>query len=558
MNFAFDTYARDSADSLLTRVKSSRDAKSPPLTKLGLASTHQGALDFSGIFAWDEVDCSLVEESQVSPSFPAHVDDADDAAFAGLPSISDAPKGLVGWGGRLPRQLLVWALGQALAEVAASVEKAGIPIDDDCDLLLLDEEGEPQPAASDAEIGALLRLLPESTRGPLVGLCFADNANVQAIVAFAKLDAPSEPTHPKVDLPQSPEDRQALCQELFNDGQYESLERVAMQLLHGGYLLGADVAQTIITLLGKAQLHLGQRQAALASFDDLRTRLYPKGQPRLQALADELADYPEVADLFKAPSLADEELSTAKRWWASLPDHGSGWQPLIRELVEFEGEPSEEQLAIAVALPKLKLKRRGREPWFTSLEPIRTLRGLRELWVAKKQGMQDWSALSSAVGLRFLHVAEPDFDLALLANLEKLERLTLRGQQYEDLGALPPLPHLYKLSVDAPLRNIEGIESYPRLRSVAVSGTEGALDLAPMAALRQLEHFECDGPASLAPLAACTALERLVVHHSTAPLQGLPVLADLPQLKKVSAGGVGKADIRAFTKKRPDVELDVE
>lgn len=189
--------------------------------------------------------------------------------------------------------------------------------------------------------------------------------------------------------------------------------------------------------------------------------------------------------------------------------------------------------------------------------------------------------LASLAALRFLNVTEnPITDLTGLGGLRKLEHIRARGTRVSGVVGLRGASALLELDVsETPLASLEGLEGCRNLRDLSFADTAvsslqplaatsalrevhfagtGASDLAPLAGHRHLREIDCANTrvTDLSPLAACKELRR-VDCYGLSGLQGLHALAELPQLRAIySRGSLPPAEVEAFRKTRPDVDVD--
>jgi len=155
---------------------------------------------------------------------------------------------------------------------------------------------------------------------------------------------------------------------------------------------------------------------------------------------------------------------------------------------------------------------------------------------------KDWSALRNLRELRTLTVEHAEgFDANLLVGMTELRDLTIHARKLINVGALAKLKRLQRvtLSYVGDFESLDFAASLPGLER---------LDLYDAGRERTAR------PISLRPLAGLKYLKS--IHAQGAPVAELPS-GGLPSLHyvDVTRTHVGKADLAAFLKARPDVEV---
>ncbi|MEU1370822.1 NACHT domain-containing protein [Streptomyces sp. NPDC005803] len=192
------------------------------------------------------------------------------------------------------------------------------------------------------------------------------------------------------------------------------------------------------------------------------------------------------------------------------------------------------------------------------LSEIAAMTGLRELGVSMCPWVEDLGPLVRP-GLEWLSLIElnPALDPGPIGDMPDLRHLTL-GHPFliESVGELPVCPKVTSLVLQRQTRyvSLEGLERWPELRELSLSGVTqlrqlsgmpqlhgleslglrelSPLDLrllAPLTGLRTLTLFQCDIPGGLAPLRDLAGLTSLVIESyagaaDLTPLSGLPGL----------------------------------
>lgn len=182
-----------------------------------------------------------------------------------------------------------------------------------------------------------------------------------------------------------------------------------------------------------------------------------------------------------------------------------------------------------------------------SLESVDGLRFLpRDLeqlaWDETKSRRLSLAAILRFPELRALTVAGRHRDLSAIAQLRKLESVTLSSTALEDLDLLKPLRHLVKLDLHlGAIADLSALGAHPQLKVLSLSRIRGLEDLSSleqlvglqalriidqprivtlprMDALRHLRLVELDGLRSLedfTPLASAPNLEELRIYKAT-------------------------------------------
>ncbi|MBK6696511.1 MAG: leucine-rich repeat domain-containing protein [Myxococcales bacterium] len=196
-------------------------------------------------------------------------------------------------------------------------------------------------------------------------------------------------------------------------------------------------------------------------------------------------------------------------------------------------------------------------------------------------GIESIAELATFAQLEFLDVSRnPVADLAPLAELARLRRIRAAGTRVEIMACLRRLTRLIELGLSGSrLASLDGVEGLVSLEHLTLDDTKvasleplatvGALrhvtfsgapiaSLAPLSKHARLAYVDCSASkiTDLSPLAGCTRLTE--VHCWGLPgLAGLMKLAGLRQLNAVySRGSFSAAELEAFAKERPDVNVD--
>jgi internalin A len=140
-----------------------------------------------------------------------------------------------------------------------------------------------------------------------------------------------------------------------------------------------------------------------------------------------------------------------------------------------------------------------------------------------------------------------DSDLQLLAQLTRLERLTLSGTDLTilpDLSALSMLESLYLAGV--PITSLSPLSGVTSLKRLQFANCDVS-DLAPLADLANLEYlsFQNTEVANLGPLAGLDNLRNLSVMHS--PVADVSSVVGLPNLEALSVAYAEISDLSQFS-----------
>ena len=151
-----------------------------------------------------------------------------------------------------------------------------------------------------------------------------------------------------------------------------------------------------------------------------------------------------------------------------------------------------------------------------------------------------WPRLAGWEGMVQLEKLDWHGNLLALEEVRRLERVRQAKFDHDsntnlplrDATRLPEMPALEKLTLEG-VNRLDGLERYPRLRDLAVSGP--IRDLAPLAKLTRLTHLVVASHElqDLTPLATLPELRFLRISGER-PLDWF-VLADMPRLREVEA-----------------------
>ena len=171
--------------------------------------------------------------------------------------------------------------------------------------------------------------------------------------------------------------------------------------------------------------------------------------------------------------------------------------------------------------------------------------GLRELDVGFNP-LADLRPLAALPALESLHLDGAAPDLAPLASLTRLKRLSLRHNGIDDLGALVSLAGLTELDVGD--NRIEGLQPLAGLTRLAVlrADRNRIASLWPLASLAGLEALELDANQvrDLQPLAGMARLRKLGLGSNG--LAELHPLSGLEGLRELGLAGNAVEDLRAL------------
>ncbi|WP_199884388.1 NACHT domain-containing protein [Streptomyces sp. CB02488] len=183
------------------------------------------------------------------------------------------------------------------------------------------------------------------------------------------------------------------------------------------------------------------------------------------------------------------------------------------------------------------------------LSEIAAMSGLRELGVSMCPWVEDLSPLVRP-GLEWLSLIElhPTLDPGPLGDMPDLRRLTL-GHPFliEAIGELPVCRKVISLALERQTRyvDLEGLELWPNLRELALSGVTQLRQLAGLSQLNSLESLSLRevSPLDLGVLAPVTGLRTLTLFQCRIP-GGLEPLRDLAGLTSlVIESYIGAADL---------------
>lgn len=308
--------------------------------------------------------------------------------------------------------------------------------------------------------------------------------------------------------------------------------------------------------------------AALAASDAVR--------PRIVGLAVDVAATDSLAQLAAFPMLRLLALSTRSRaatadlplsvlpqlrhldlagWQGDVPGNGQ-LLPLLRQLrtlrwpaslrgpvpqpcrlERVSGALTEDGARALAACSRLReLSSDQLEFRFTSAEPIAALRHLERLHLRHWKATE-LAALAGLVELRRLSLsASAAADFGFLAQLPRLESVDLSQSKLSSLTALAGARGLKELDVGftgvsdlSPLRALTGLTRL-RLHDTQV------VDIAPLAALRTLKELSLSSTAvaDLQPLAGHPALEWVILYESR--VTDIAPLFTLPRLRRANLG----------------------
>ncbi|MER0444892.1 NACHT domain-containing protein [Streptomyces sp. Edi4] len=174
------------------------------------------------------------------------------------------------------------------------------------------------------------------------------------------------------------------------------------------------------------------------------------------------------------------------------------------------------------------------------LAPLGRLPGLKRLELQGCSALRDLEAIAELPGLQALSLfrLRPGLSLRPLRGLGRLETLTLgTPQSARSLADLPVPDGVVHLHLHRPTQDIalDGLDRWPGLRTLTITGAAQAKDLTRVSVPRELRHLQIvDHPAlDLRTLARHAGLESL--HLSACHLMsGLGALRELPALCQVT------------------------
>lgn len=209
------------------------------------------------------------------------------------------------------------------------------------------------------------------------------------------------------------------------------------------------------------------------------------------------------------------------------------WLSHLNSLEISKGEIADPE--VIAALQELRVLKLA-DCLLDDLKPVGACRELRELHLSLSRPWPDLSALAELQHLETLHFHGNIFALEDVATFPRLRTAVFSGSGLapRDLRRLPEMPQLEVLHA-APVYGLTGIERYPLLRTLKLTGPMEALE--PLAALRALTYLELQGDQfrSVAPLALLPEL-RWVVFSTKRPRDYSP-LAEAPRLHEVEVHG---------------------
>ncbi|MEV0038735.1 NACHT domain-containing protein [Streptomyces sp. NPDC050804] len=184
----------------------------------------------------------------------------------------------------------------------------------------------------------------------------------------------------------------------------------------------------------------------------------------------------------------------------------------------------------------------------TDLSVLASLPRFSELSLDRCSAVRDLTALVTC-GLTELHLYDVHHDISLepLGEMPELQRVLFSYPLLmESVGELPMGPQLTDLYLyrQASYLNLDGIERWPKLKSLALSGAAQIRQLARIPSLSGLTTLSLlhQSPLDLADIGHLTGLRQLYLRQCELPL-GLGPVRDLPALTAISLDSCAQSGI---------------
>ncbi len=256
-------------------------------------------------------------------------------------------------------------------------------------------------------------------------------------------------------------------------------------------------------------------------------------------------------------ALTGDEVKHWRAWWESLPEV---WrEALADEVDELTEEDEDGNIPGAEGFFELRKENHlslGQKE-LSDITPLTRLERLDYVSVSEN-GIAELPDLSTLRCLRSLNLhRNPLKNLEPLGDLPVIAYLGLDECRLADLSGLPDLPTLRQLDLSRNgIGDVSPLARFTGLRRLELIGNE-IEDIAPLGKLTEIRQLflQENQAKDVSALANCSNLEELVI-FSNPGLTGLLSLVDLPYLYLVRAhGSFSGAEIRAFRKVRPDVDV---
>lgn len=240
-------------------------------------------------------------------------------------------------------------------------------------------------------------------------------------------------------------------------------------------------------------------------------------------------------------------------WWRAL-----GKNPALRDAIRKDRADSDEPIDD-------QLRKLHEEDFFSlgdsnieSIAEIATFPNTRFVAI-ERNPVADLSPLGDLPRLETIRAPGSKVtSIAGLRNARRLDELDLAGAPLASLDGAEGLVSLVLLAIDdAKVTSLAPLGAIDALRKITFSGAP-VTSVAPLANHPRLAHVDCSASrvVDLAPLAANTRLTRIDCWGNPG-LTGLMKLVGLLQLNAVySRGSLSAAELEAFRKERPDVDVD--
>ncbi|MFE4832399.1 hypothetical protein [Streptomyces sp. NPDC056672] len=184
----------------------------------------------------------------------------------------------------------------------------------------------------------------------------------------------------------------------------------------------------------------------------------------------------------------------------------------------------------------------------TDLSVLSSLPRFSELSLDRCSAVRDLTALVTC-GLTELHLYDVHHDISLepLGEMPELQRVLFSYPLLmESVGELPMGPQLTDLYLyrQASYLNLDGIERWPKLKSLALSGAAQIRQLARIPSLSGLTTLSLlhQSPLDLADISHLTGLRQLYLRQCELPT-GLGPVRDLPALTAISLDSCAQSGI---------------
>ncbi|MBL8949320.1 MAG: hypothetical protein JNK82_00990 [Myxococcaceae bacterium] len=272
----------------------------------------------------------------------------------------------------------------------------------------------------------------------------------------------------------------------------------------------------------------------------------------------------EVRAFLEAKPHVEIGIDGYRRWPPKTTDHDRAWwkalgtNPQLREAIRKDradrDEPIDEQLGKLRAEDFFSLSDSNIE----SIAELATFPNTRFV-ALERNPVADLSPLGALPRLETIRAPGSKVtSIAGLRSSKRLDELDLEGAPLESLDGAEGLVSVELLDItDSSVSSLEPLKATSALRRLTFSGAP-VKSLSPLSSHSRLVHLDCSASkvTDLSPLAANTQLARIECWGNPG-LTGLMNLVGLERLNAVfSRGSLPAAEVEAFRKARPDVDVD--